>query len=284
MVDALFGAPRLAQVYDLLDPDRRDLDAYLAMAEEFGASSVLDIGCGTGTFACLLAQRGTAVVGVDPAEASLAVARLKPGAGAVRWVHGEARAAPGLQVDLVTMTGNVAQVFVDDGQWQATLASARSALRPGGRLVFEARNPSRRAWQSWDRQGTWRRAQVPGAGAVESWVELTRVALPLVSFRTTFVFGADGAVLTSHSTLRFRDRAELTASLGEAGFQVDEVRDAPDRPGLEMVFVATRPHAAVRPGKTLSTAPLPPLRWRRPRRWGPKPRSSGTRSPGWAGQ
>ena len=58
MADAIFEEPRLAEIYDPMDPDRSDLDAYVALAEEFGARSVLDIGCGTGTFACLLAGRG----------------------------------------------------------------------------------------------------------------------------------------------------------------------------------------------------------------------------------
>ena len=50
----------------------------------------------------------------------------------------------------------------------------------------------------------------------------------------------DGAVLTSDSTLRFRTRAELADSLAAAGFAVDEVRDAPDRPGREFVFIARK--------------------------------------------
>jgi hypothetical protein len=48
MPDAAFAEPRLAQIYDPMDPDRRDLDVYAAIAEEFGARSVLDVGCGTG--------------------------------------------------------------------------------------------------------------------------------------------------------------------------------------------------------------------------------------------
>ena len=55
MPDAIFEDPRLAAVYDPLDPDRSDLDVYVAIAQELGARSVLDVGCGTGTFACLLA-------------------------------------------------------------------------------------------------------------------------------------------------------------------------------------------------------------------------------------
>jgi hypothetical protein len=44
MADALFEEPRLARVYDPLDPDRDDLVGYAVIAEEFGARSVLDIG------------------------------------------------------------------------------------------------------------------------------------------------------------------------------------------------------------------------------------------------
>jgi hypothetical protein len=44
MPDALFDDPRLARLYDPLDPDRSDLDVYAAMAAEFGARSVLDVG------------------------------------------------------------------------------------------------------------------------------------------------------------------------------------------------------------------------------------------------
>jgi hypothetical protein len=65
----------------------------------------------------------------------------------------------------------------------------------------------------------------------------------LVSLRSTFVFESDGAVLTSESTLRFRHRDEVIASLAAAGYLVDEVRQAPDRPGRELVFIARRADA-----------------------------------------
>jgi ubiquinone/menaquinone biosynthesis C-methylase UbiE len=99
MADALFEEPRLAGVYDPLDPDRYDLVVYAAIAAELGACSVLDIGCGTGTFACFLAGSGLDVIGVDPAGASLDVARAKPGAGRVRWLRCDAVGLPPLQVD-----------------------------------------------------------------------------------------------------------------------------------------------------------------------------------------
>ena len=238
MADAVFEDPRLAVLYDPLDPDRSDLDAYVAMVLEFGASSVLDVGCGTGTFACLLARDGKDVVGVDPAAASLQVARGKPGAERVRWFQGDITAVPRVNVDLVTMTGNVAQVFLTDDEWLDTLRAARQNLRDGGRLVFEARDPARRAWESWTKQDSTARAMVPGIGAVESWSEVTQVTDQLVTFRTTFAFA--GETLTSQSTLRFRARDEIGATLRAAGFLELEVRDAPDRPGLEFVFIAQR--------------------------------------------
>ena len=239
--DRLFDEPRLAAVYDPLDPDRGDLDVYDALAAELGARSVLDIGCGTGTFACLLARRGLDVTAVDPAAAMLAVARAKPDAARVRWIHGVAPDLPPLQVDLATMTGNVAQVFLDDRAWADTLAAARRSLRPGGWLVFESRRPERRAWQEWTRADSYQREEIDGVGVVETWHEVTHVALPYVTFRSTLIFHADGAELTSLSTLRFRSRDEIGRSLAAAGFRVTDVREAPDRPGRENVFVARAP-------------------------------------------
>ncbi|QKW07864.1 methyltransferase domain-containing protein [Streptomyces sp. NA04227] len=241
MADEGFTHPRLAALYDPLDPDRSDLDAYLRMAEEFGARRVLDIGCGTGVFALLLADRGIEVVGVDPARASVDVARAKPGSERVRWICGNATELPPLQADLATMTANVAQAIVDPGVWRETLRGAYEALRPGGRLVFETRDPARRGWEEWTRDNSLGVTEISGVGPVETWVELIEVGLPLVTFRWTYAFASDGEVLTSDSTLRFRERAEIEQDLAEQGFVVEEVRDAPDRPGKELVFVARRP-------------------------------------------
>lgn len=240
--DPAFADPRLARTYDPLDPDRTDLDVYAAMVTEFGAHSVLDVGCGTGAFACRLALHGIDVTAVDPAVASLDVARAKPGADRVRWIHGDATALPGLHVDLATMTANVAQVFASDDEFASTLRCIRAALRAGGRLVFETRDPARQAWLEWDRQHTETTADVPGEGAVRTWCELISVRgsaqSPLVSFRWTTQFASDGAVLASDSTLRFRTRAEVETALRATGFDIEGVRDAPDRPGREFVFVA----------------------------------------------
>ena len=240
MADALFAEKRLADIYDLLEPDREDLVAYTAIVDEFDVGSVLDIGCGTGTFACLLALRGKSVTGIDPATASVDVARLKPGADRVQWLTGDASTLPPGPFDMVTMTGNVAQVFLTDVEWLSVLRSAHAALRRHGLLVFEVRDPDREGWRDWTRDRSARRLELPGFGVVDTWVDLTHVDPPFVSFRTTFIFDVDGAVLISNSTLRFRNRAEIEESLDSAGFVVRELRGAPDRPDLEFVFIADR--------------------------------------------
>jgi SAM-dependent methyltransferase len=237
--DALFDDPRLVQLYDPLEADRTDLFEYLGLVDKLGAHTILDVGCGTGTFACLLASRGKSVVGVDPADASLEVARRKPGADRVRWVRGDASSLPRVKADLVIMTGNVAQVFIEDREWEEMLRSVRSGLIPGGAFVFEVRDPAREAWREWTREESFRRTEVDGVGAVQSWVDLIEVRLPLVSFRLTYCFEVDDSCITSDSTLRFRSRTEIEASLAAAGFAVNDVRDAPDRPGRELVFIAS---------------------------------------------
>jgi SAM-dependent methyltransferase len=238
--DAIFAHPRLAPLYDAFDGDRDDLTAYLGIADELSADRVLDIGCGTGCLAVLLADSGRTVVGVDPAEASLQVARSKDRTGRITWVHGDATTVPVSGVDLAVMTGNVAQVLLTDDDWTLALQGIHAALRPGGHLVFETRRPEHRAWEEWAADVAQVTVDVPGIGLVERRLEVTDVSLPLVSFRHTYRFLADGAALASNSTLRFRSRDEVETSLVAGGYRVLDVREAPDRPGREFVFIAER--------------------------------------------
>jgi hypothetical protein len=154
-------------------------------------------------------------------------------------VHGVAADVLEVQADLATMTGNVAQVFLDDDEWAKTLAASFRALRPGGWLVFETRRPERQAWLEWNREDSFSSVEIAGVGVVQSWHDVLDVSLPFVTFRGTIVFVDDGATLTSDSTLRFRSQDEIEASLEAAGFRVRDVREAPDRPGKEFVFLAT---------------------------------------------
>jgi hypothetical protein len=106
--------------------------------------------------------------------------------------------------------------------------------------VFETRIPERQAWLEWTPSATFERVDLGHAGSVSYWVDVLDVQLPFVTFRQSYEFDPDGAVVTSDSTLRFRTRDEIELTLARAGFTVDEIRDAPDRPGRELVFIARR--------------------------------------------
>jgi hypothetical protein len=75
---------------------------------------------------------------------------------------------------------------------------------------------------------------------LRAWTDLIEVQQPLVSFRHVFRFAGDDTELVSDSTLRFRGRDEISESLDAAGILLRAIRDAPDRPGLEFVFLAQR--------------------------------------------
>ena len=104
--------------------------------------------------------------------------------------------------------------------------------------MLETRDPAARAWEGWNRAASYGATEIDGVGAVESWHEVVDVSSPLVTFRSWTVFASDGERLAFDSTLRFREREEVEADLVACGYQVDAVRDAPDRPGRELVFFA----------------------------------------------
>lgn len=238
--DQEFENPRLAALYDEMAGERPDLDAYVALVEEFEPTSVLDLGCGTGTLLSKLVNRNIDLVGVDPAKASLQVAIQKAEATKIEWVLGGSEAIPARHFDMVLMTGNVAQVFLNDNDWKTVLKDIHQALSPSGVLVFETRNPDAQCWKQWDQKSTFKSKDIDDIGRVDSWCEVTSSLLPYVSFKWTYVFHTDDSILTSESTIRYRNRMELEESLSEANFSLLDVRDAVDRPGKELVFIARK--------------------------------------------
>ena len=243
-LDLHYVDPRLVALYDSDNPRGVDTDFYIQLAADLQAHTILDLGCGTGLLTRELAVDGRRVIGVDPATAMLAYARRQPGAERVQWIEGDASALGTPNADLVLMTGNVAQVFLDDAEWAATLRAIQAALRPGGHLAFESRNPAARAWEQWNREATYTQSDSPD-GPLTSWLELVSVAEGRVRFEGYNMFNATGERLVVPSELRFRSQAELTAALANAGFTVEQVygdwvRGPLTSASRVMVFVARR--------------------------------------------
>ena len=107
--------------------------------------SVVDLGCGTGVYSNLMASRGATVLGIDPSEEYLSVAR----ANAVRGAHfenmkiGEAGALdqiPTASADIIFMSDALLFYFVpfypgQNGDLRVLLKDIRRILKPGGSFV-----------------------------------------------------------------------------------------------------------------------------------------------------
>jgi SAM-dependent methyltransferase len=221
-LDLHYTDPRLVELYDIDNPRGVDTDFYIQLATEIEAQTILDLGCGTGLLTRELAVNGHNVIGVDPSPAMLAYARRQPDADLVQWIESDASFLGTPEADLTIMTGNVAQVFLDDSDWLATLRAIHEALRPGGYIAFESRNPEARAWENWNRKTTYEQINSPH-GPMECWLELISVTDGRVRFEAHNIFNDTSEVLVVSSELRFRSLAELTDSLKSVGFSIVHV-------------------------------------------------------------
>jgi len=206
---------QIAEFYDIANPWAEDADFYLSLAG-LRPCSVLDLGCGTGTLCCALAERGHRVTGVDPAAAMLTVARNKPHAERVEWVESSAQSykAP-LRFDLIVMTGHAFQILLTDADALAVLKTMRGHLKQGGRVAFETRNPC----VDWVDEWGERVRMLPG-GLIET-LGITGEDGESISFRTSYRF-PKGALTTS-STLRFPSREHVEALIARSGLVVRDV-------------------------------------------------------------
>jgi SAM-dependent methyltransferase len=247
-----FYDPRLVAIYDTVNPIAEYETFYLDLASKLSATSVVDVGCGTGLLTCELAKRGHRLIGVEPSKAMLEVARRRACGERVEWIEGDALGLGELKADLAIMTGHVAQFFLDDEDWHSALIAIRKALRPGGHIAFESRNPLVQPWADkgvkdhvdWPTRTSSRKVDDPVAGRIEWWTEILEAKNDRVRTAIHYLFTRSGEELVSTNELRFRTRAELGRSLSDAGFSVESVFGdwdglSADPASRELIFVAS---------------------------------------------
>jgi SAM-dependent methyltransferase len=161
---------------------------------------VLDLGCGAGRFVAALRDAGANPVGVEIAEAALERAR---------------RNAPGADLRLVESDGSLplehgsvdlvwcSEVLEHVADTEHLLLEARRVLRPGGRLLIT----------------------VPFHGRVKA------ALIGLLRFERHFD--------PTGQHLRFYTRSSLARTLGDAGFEVVQVRPWGGPPLLRTGLTAT---------------------------------------------
>ncbi|TDU84073.1 methyltransferase family protein [Kribbella voronezhensis] len=220
MTDDPFGDEQLVELYDLDNPSGIDHDFFRALADELEATKIIDFGCGTGLLTRTLAKPGRKVIGIDPSKTMLDYARRQPGADTVTWIDGDLTAVEQSgDADLVLSSGNT-MMYVSG--LPAALSALRGALKPGGVISFESRNPTTRAWEQWTREATYGERDT-SAGRLREWIEVIDVDQGRVVFDAHNVFD-DGRDAVFRNVLYFRTVEELTTALEEAGFGGIEVR------------------------------------------------------------
>jgi len=136
--DAPFA--ELAARYDRLRPvDAGWWEVFDALVEtgRLGSGRVLDIGCGTGRMADVLARRGARVWGVDPSAEMLAHARrCRPPGGGFKQARAERLPFKDGWFDAAVMRQVVHHVELD-----AAFAEAARVLRADGRLAIATFHP-----------------------------------------------------------------------------------------------------------------------------------------------
>lgn len=219
---------RFAKYYDAIYRDVVDYpgscDFLEAVFRKFAASrprSVLDLGCGTGSHALILARRGYAVTGLDLSRAQLREARAKARGASlpVTFVQGDmARfSLPRRFEAAICMFGGFGYLPTDRA-FASHFASVRRSLAPGGVYVFEFwHRPA-----AIDRHASWVYRQRP--------YEIIRLDLSRVDRRRSrivmefrfFVLDRGRVVdrFTEVHTVRLFTMAEMRALLARAGFRL----------------------------------------------------------------
>ena len=211
---------RLVELYDDDNPDGADHGFYRQVADEIDARAILDLGCGTGILTVTFARVARTVVGIDPSPNMLAYATNRADGRSVRWMLGDSRDIPAEPFDYAVMTGNVAQ-HIPDSEWERILRDISEALRDGGVLAFESRNPQARAWEKWAAAEPTLRDTV--SGPLREWYDVNETEPGQIVLTAHNRLEDTGEEITEQLTLAFRERQLIEQQLREAGFVVDGV-------------------------------------------------------------
>lgn len=212
----IYNNSHLAAIYDADNPDGEDHDFFRAKAEELTALRIVDLGCGTGLLTTTLVSPDRSVVGIDPADAMLDVARARPDGQQVEWLQGTAELIQPASVDLAIMSGNVAMHILSD-EWHKTLGHISKGLLKGGNLIFESRNPDAEAWKNWSHQVT---RETP-IGLLQESEETTEPdEHGIVTMKCHYRFLEDNYELDTQQKLQFRSHQQIVEDLEAVGLVV----------------------------------------------------------------
>lgn len=135
----------LAEFYDQLTTDvpyRRWADYIRKQFKGRGIKTLVELGCGTGTLAAMLADQGYEVTAVDLSPDMLCVASEKCAQRNVRLICQDmSRLTLPYQVDGVICCLDSLNYVTKPAQVQRTFRQVLKALKPGGFFLFDVKTP-----------------------------------------------------------------------------------------------------------------------------------------------
>ena len=116
---------------------KREADRLEELLSVAPGAEILDVPCGAGRLALVLAQRGYRMTGVDWSSECLAHARAAPGSANIAWEQRDMRDLPWAgRFDAAFCFGN-SFGYLDDRANETFLRSVRQALKRGARFILE---------------------------------------------------------------------------------------------------------------------------------------------------
>jgi len=121
-----------------LERNEREVNLIWTLLQLQAKMTVLDLACGHGRIANLLAQRGCSVSGLDATALFLEKARQDAQEGIdVEYIQGDMRSLPWTEHFDCIINWFTAFGYFDDEDNRKVLSEAYRALKPGGKLLLE---------------------------------------------------------------------------------------------------------------------------------------------------
>jgi SAM-dependent methyltransferase len=217
-----------ADVYDSLYQEKdygKECDYIEALLHGYHCrpNTILDLGCGTGSHALILAGRGYEVTGVDRSGAMLEIARKRAAAAGLKIAFREGDMTSlslHEKYDAVVSLFSVMGFHTTDDALAAALRTVRNALVPGGMFVFDC-------WNGYavmqDRPAACLKEVAAGDGA-----RILRLSLPEidimnqvvhVKMRLWHIRGNEFTETSESQSVRFFYPREIRTFLVAAGFR-----------------------------------------------------------------
>jgi ubiquinone/menaquinone biosynthesis C-methylase UbiE len=209
------------------------------------ARRVLDVACGTGTVALLLAEEGYAVTGVDLSAEMIAVAQRKAAANGARGVSFQQADATSLtlpaQYDLAICLFDSLNYILTAHGLQRALAGIYAALAPGGAFIFDLNSEFALEKKLFSQENSWD----VGAEVKHVWRAFYNKRSRIAHVDMEFYL-PDGRTFREVHVERAHRHEDVLRWLSEVGFEVVATYDGytmlpPGRRSERIFYVAQKP-------------------------------------------